>query len=92
MLIYGGMVEWWGDDKKGGGVSKRYVPNSTWALNNISITKYNIKRQKQLMMHMRGDPNWKGFYMMLKCKVAWWHEHDIIMMQQLYVWSSIYID
>ena len=31
MLIYGGMVEWWGDDKKGGGVNKRYAPNSTWA-------------------------------------------------------------
>ena len=31
MLIYGGMVEWWGDDKKGGGVNKRYAPNSTWS-------------------------------------------------------------
>ena len=41
MLIYGGMVEWWGDDKKGGGVNKRYAPNSTWAF------KQYIKNQIQ---------------------------------------------
>ena len=51
-------------------LNKRYAPNSTWALNNISITKYNIKRQIQLMMHMREEPKQKGFDMMLKCKVA----------------------
>ena len=51
-------------------LNKRYAPNSTWALNNISITKYNIKRQIQLIMHMREEPKEKGFYMMLKCKVA----------------------
>ena len=25
------MVELWGGDKKGGGLNKRYAPNSTWA-------------------------------------------------------------
>ena len=55
------MVELWGGDKKGGGVNKRYAPNSTWALNNISITKYNINRQIQLIVHMREKPTQKGF-------------------------------
>ena len=41
--------------------NKRYAPNSTWALNNISRTKYNIKRQIQFTMHMREEPNQKGF-------------------------------
>ena len=87
-------MEWWNYEvvkRKGGGVNKRYAPTQLGHLNNISITKYNIKRQIQLTMHMREEPNQKGFYMMLKCKVAWWHEHDIIMMQQLYIWSGHYI-
>ena len=64
---------WWNYKvvkRKGGGVNKRYAPKSTWACNNISRTKYNIKRQIQLTMHMREEPTQKGFYMMLKCKVA----------------------
>ncbi len=39
-------------------------------------------------MHMKEEPNEKGFYMMLKCKEAWWHEHDKVMMQQLFVGSG----
>ena len=42
-------------------LNKRYAHNSTWALNNISRTKYNIKRQIQLTMHMGEEPKQTGF-------------------------------
>ena len=49
---------------------KDMPPTQLGHLNNISRPKYNIKRQIQLTMYMREEPNEKGFYMMLKCKVA----------------------
>ena len=65
---------WWNYKvvtKTGGGIGiKDMPPTQLGHLNNISITKYNIKRQIQLTMHMREEPKQKGFYMMLKCKVA----------------------
>ena len=91
MLIYGGMVEWWGDDKKGGGVSKIYAPNSTWAFKQYIKNQIQYQEANTIYNAYERRTKSKGFYMMLKCKVAWWHEHDIIMMQQLYVGSSHYI-
>ena len=58
------MVEWWNDGvmtRKVVELDKRYAPNSTWEFNNILTAKYNIKRQIQLTMHMREEPNQKGF-------------------------------
>ena len=67
------MVEWWNDGvltRKVVELIKDMPPTQLGHLNNISRTKYNIKRQIQLIMHMREEPKQKGFYMMLKCKVA----------------------
>ena len=69
------LVGWWNYKvvkEKVVELNKRYAPNSTWALNNISRTKYNIKRQIQLMMHMREEPTPKGF---IWCSNARWHDH-----------------
>src|SRR3954464_6736225 len=67
------VVEWWNV----GVVTKKVVestkdmpPTQLGHLNNISRTKYNLKRQIQLTMHMREENQIKGFYMMLKGKVA----------------------
>ena len=40
---------------------KDMPPTQLGHLNNISRTKYNIKRQIQFTMHMREEPKQKGF-------------------------------
>ena len=65
-----GMVERWVMTRKVVELTKDMPPTQLGHLNNISITKYNIKRQIQFTIHMREEPKQKGFYMMLKCKVA----------------------
>ena len=69
-LIFSWMVEYKVVKERVVELIKDMPPTQLGHLNNISRTKYNIKRQIQLTMHMREEPKQKGFYMMLKCKVA----------------------
>ena len=59
-----------GDDKKGGGVNKRYAPNSTWAFKQYIKNQIQYQEANTINNAYERRTKSKGFYMMLKCKVA----------------------
>ena len=66
------LVGWWNYKvvKKGGGVNKRYAPNSTWAFKQYIKNQIQYQEANTIYNAYERRTKSKGFYMMLKCKVA----------------------